>query len=90
MENILNSLILSLKTLQNNDCYLFGSVIDENKVLKSDIDILILYKKKNEPKIIREKLDHILLLFPMHIIFLTYEEESELNFLQKVKAKLIQ
>lgn len=89
MENILNSLISSLKTLPNNDCYFFGSVIDENKVLKSDIDILILYKKKNEPKIIREKLNQILILFPIHIIFLTYEEESELNFLRSVEAILI-
>lgn len=86
MENILNSLILFLKLLPNNECYLFGSIIEENKNLKSDIDILILYKKEDEPQSIIEKLDHILLSFPIHIIFLTYEEESELNFIKNVNA----
>ncbi|WP_411810689.1 nucleotidyltransferase domain-containing protein [Chryseobacterium scophthalmum] len=89
MENTLNSLISSLKLLSNNKCYLFGSIIDENRNLKNDIDILILYKNENEPKIIREKLDQILILFPIHIIFLTYEEEDELNFIQRVNAVLI-
>lgn len=86
MENILNSLISFLKLLPNNECYLFGSIIEENKSLKSDIDILILYKEDNEPKIIREKLDQILISFPVHLIFLTYEEESELNFIDRVTA----
>lgn len=89
MENIVNSLISLLKTLVNNQCYLFGSLLQENKNLKSDIDILILYRNKNEPEIIREKLDPILLSFPVHIIFLTYEEERELNFLQRVTTILI-
>lgn len=89
MENILTSLISLLKTLQNNKCYLFGSSLQEDKNLKSDIDILILYRNENEPKIIREKLAPILLSFPIHIIFLTYEEEVELNFSQRVNAILI-
>jgi predicted nucleotidyltransferase len=89
MEDIINSVISLLKTLPNNDCYLFGSIIDESRKLRNDIDILILYKNKSEPKIIREKLDPILTLFPLHIIFLTYEEEIELNFLQKVNAIFI-
>ncbi|MEJ5053678.1 nucleotidyltransferase domain-containing protein [Sphingobacterium sp. MYb382] len=89
MENILTSLISVLKTLPNNKCYLFGSSLQEDKNLKSDIDILILYRNENEPKIIREKLDPILLSFPIHIIFLTYEEEVELNFSQRVNAILI-
>lgn len=86
MENILNSLISFLKLLPNNKCYLFGSIIEKNKILKSDIDILILYKKENEPQIIRDKLDQILISFPIHIIFLTYEEEKELNFIERVNA----
>lgn len=89
MESVLNSLTSSLKLLPNNHCYLFGSIIEEKKSLKSDIDILILYRNKNEPKIIREKLDQILMSFPIHIIFLTYEEEAELNFSQRVNAILI-
>lgn len=89
MENILIFLISSLKSLPNNNCYLFGSIIEENRNLKSDIDILILYKDKNEPKNIREKLGQLLIEFPIHIIFLTYEEESELNFIQRVNAILI-
>lgn len=89
MESILTSLFLLIKTLPNNKCYLFGSLLQENINLKSDIDILILYKNENEPKIIREKLTPILLLFPIHIIFLTYEEENELNFIKTVKAILI-
>lgn len=89
MENTLTYLISVLKTLQNNECYLFGSSLQEDEKLKSDIDILILYRNENEPKIIREKLDPILLSFPIHIIFLTYEEEVELNFSQRVNGILI-
>jgi len=90
MESILSSLFYLIKRLPNNKCYLFGSLLQENKKLKSDIDILILYKNENEPKIIREKLDPILLSFPIHITFLTYEEEIELNFIKTVNAVLIQ
>ncbi|WP_294332131.1 nucleotidyltransferase domain-containing protein [uncultured Chryseobacterium sp.] len=89
MEKIITSLFFFLKTLPNNDCYLFGSLLNERKSLKSDIDLLILYVREDEPKIIREKLDAILLSFPIHIIFLTYEEEIELNFIQTVSAILI-
>lgn len=90
MEKILASLISLLKTLPNNKCYLFGSSLKENKKLKSDIDIVILYRNENEPSIIREKLDQTLMSFPIHIVFLTYSEEVELNFLQRVNATLIQ
>jgi len=89
MENILNSLTSLLKSLPNNKCYLFGSVLQENKNLKSDIDILILYKNDTDPKIIRDQFDQILISFPIHIIFLTYEEEGELNFIERVNAILI-
>ena len=55
----------------------------------SDIDILILYRLENDIKSIRKEFNCLLDKFPIDLIFLTHEEESELDFISHVNSSLI-
>ena len=68
--------------------YLFGSFLrDPNKA--RDIDILIIYKNESHPRIVREALSDIGLQFPLDLIFMTEEEESQFDFIRSQRAEII-
>lgn len=68
------------KLVQDTKWYLFGSLLrSPRKAI--DIDILILYRSDDTTKIIRGELREVTLRFPIHLIFLSECEESELDFI---------
>lgn len=68
------------------DVYLFGSILNEKDIFK-DIDILIIYDDPSQPPLIRKILSEIEL--PIHLLFLTREEENEFNFIHETEAKKV-
>ncbi|NOQ72711.1 MAG: hypothetical protein GQ574_11945 [Crocinitomix sp.] len=66
--------------------YLFGSSLKEN-VIQNDIDLLVIYKDRETPQMVRDILDKTNL--PIDTIFFTVEEELELGFIEEVKAREI-
>ena len=72
-----------------DEVYLFGSTISNN--VPSDIDLLIIYSKhltRNEVDSLHEKI-YSLLEIPLDITFLTFIEETEVDFLKKLDNKYI-
>lgn len=61
--------------------YLFGSILESS--LANDIDLLVIYSQPNEPKLVREVLDDISQRLPLHLLFMTLEEETETQFLSR-------
>jgi predicted nucleotidyltransferase len=55
----------------------------------SDIDLLIIYTEPQHPKLIRAYFQKTELKLPLHITFLTNEEEVEFDFINSVNAKKI-
>ena len=60
--------------------FLFGSTLNGGTGA-IDIDVLILYRTFTEVISIRKSLSAFLSTRPLHLLFLTYEEERELRFL---------
>lgn len=67
--------------------YVFGSAMYPDKI-PNDIDILIIYNDPNHPKEIRDILDDFGYI-PIHLIFLTLEEEVETNFIKSQNCRSI-
>lgn len=65
--------------------YIFGSILNKNKI-PSDIDLLVIYSNKNEPKKIRNELHLECTFLPIDLIFMTKFEEKELSFIKRTKA----
>lgn len=91
LEEIISQLIITgekaeIKT-SGIDCYLFGSILKTNKF--NDIDILIIYKYQYQIKLIKSLLKNLIQEYPVHILFLTLEEELEFNFITDQGAKEI-
>jgi predicted nucleotidyltransferase len=61
--------------------YIFGSAIRPDTV-PNDIDIFIIYDDPAQPRAIREFLREMNYI-PVHLIFLTAEEEAETDFINK-------
>lgn len=61
--------------------YVFGSASRPNTV-PSDIDILIIYNEPAQPRVLRDLLREVNYI-PVHLIFLTIEEEIETNFIME-------
>lgn len=90
--NSVNDILVFLK--QNLDIfgafeyvYLFGSILDENK-LSNDIDILLVYGKysfqiKSDLTIIRSLLENKFEI-PVDLTVLSIDEEKEVEFLHKI------
>lgn len=88
----LNDILVFLK--QNLDIfdafehvYLFGSILNENK-LSNDIDILLVYEKysfqiKSDLTIIRSLLENKFEI-PIDLTALSFDEEKEVEFLHKI------
>jgi hypothetical protein len=77
---------LSRKT-ESVDCFLFGSILTEK--FPNDIDILILYRHESQLKAIKSELEEMSVTYPLHVIYLTFLEEKEFDFVTQQKAKLI-
>ena len=60
--------------------YLFGSILCCSSS-SSDIDILILYEKREDIALIRNHLDPLEMECPLDLLFMTPEEEAELGFI---------
>ncbi|AXG69054.1 hypothetical protein KORDIASMS9_01273 [Kordia sp. SMS9] len=84
------SLVSQIRTITTTHAhirfYVFGSSLKSHKE-QNDIDILIIYKNAQEPKMIRELLDASHL--PIDMVFFTEEEEEELGFIGEVNASPI-
>jgi predicted nucleotidyltransferase len=68
--------------------YLFGSII-RHEPLPSDVDLLIVYKNDSDARVLRRGLEHLSRFFPLHLLLLRKDEESELNFVNEQKASCI-
>lgn len=70
------------------ECYLFGSILKTPR-LANDIDILIIYQNINYVKDIKKSFSSFSSMYPLHLIFLTYAEEKEFNFIKQQNAKIM-
>lgn len=70
------------------ECYIFGSML-HNISIANDVDILIIYNHENQLDIIKQEFKLLESIYPMHMNYFTYIEESELNFIKNVNAELI-
>lgn len=65
--------------------YIFGSVAaGENS--PSDIDVLLICDHDQDLDRARDVIKEYLLLAPIHLMFMTNQEECELNFIELVSA----
>ncbi len=65
--------------------YLFGSVVN-HEAEASDVDILIVYRTREELLSIREWISRHALRFPLDVTYMSETEENELNFIFEQKA----
>ena len=65
--------------------YLFGSVVN-HEAEASDVDILIVYRTREELPSIREWISPHALRFPLDVTYMSETEEIELNFIFEQKA----
>ena len=70
--------------LSRFECYLFGSILTSN--YPNDIDILILYDNPNDILLFKKCIKPDSLNFPLDILYLTFEEEKQFNFIQEQNA----
>ena len=68
-------------------CYLFGSALISN--YPNDLDILVLYDSVAELEDFKAKINSVEKVFPLHLIYFTYSEEKELNFIKNQNAEQI-
>jgi hypothetical protein len=61
--------------------YIFGSIL--RRCDPNDIDVLIIYERLNEPKLIRASLGTLIFPIPLHLLFMTEEEVEETQFLTR-------
>ena len=90
MKEILYSLKHTAKDMAscgyNLQWYLFGSILTQPGVPK-DIDILVIYDSEYSPNAVRKSLAELSLLAPLHLLFMTNDEEREFNFIESQNAK---
>ncbi|MDR6548139.1 putative nucleotidyltransferase [Chryseobacterium rhizosphaerae] len=82
----INSILINSSIIM--ECYLFGSILHNSK-LANDIDILIIYKCIDNVKYIKKSFLSLSSTYPLHLIFLSYSEEGEFNFIQQQNAEKI-
>ncbi|WP_433630185.1 hypothetical protein [Chryseobacterium cucumeris] len=70
------------------ECYLFGSILKEPK-FANDLDILIIYKNIDHVKYIKESFSSFSAIYPLHLIFFSYSEEKEFNFIKQQNAEIV-
>jgi predicted nucleotidyltransferase len=79
--NIANILSENFKKIANIEVFAFGSAIGIDSS-PNDIDILVVYEDTAIPDKIRSFLEGLGYL-PIHLIFLTRQEEIETDFIRK-------
>ncbi|TBW25548.1 nucleotidyltransferase domain-containing protein [Gramella sp. KN1008] len=67
--------------------YVFGSFANSKKFI--DIDLLIVYEDYKELQIVIKQINRKFSKQLIHITSFTYKEETELDFIQRTKSKLI-
>ncbi|WP_090156184.1 nucleotidyltransferase domain-containing protein [Dyadobacter soli] len=70
------------------ECYIFGSILKDSWN-SNDIDILVLYQNEQHISIVRREMEETKTELPLHVSYLTYNEETELNFISRYGAKLV-
>lgn len=78
---------ISIKT-SGVEGYLFGSILTK-QFNANDVDVLIVYCSEEQISIIKQEFKLLESVIPLHMNYFTYNEETELNFILEVKAKLI-
>ncbi|HIF9391827.1 TPA: nucleotidyltransferase domain-containing protein [Photobacterium damselae] len=68
--------------------YLFGSILQSGRIT-NDVDILVIYDGPEEPAHVREVLHDLSHRYPLDLYFMTNEEESDLDFINRTSAQLI-
>ncbi len=82
----INSEIRRISTKYTNyDFYLFGS-FTVKEIQYGDIDILIIYDTAKHINSIRSDFKNINTFEKFDLMFLNFDEEQELKFVEKVKA----
>lgn len=61
--------------------YIFGSLLRTQN--PNDIDLLVLYKIHKDISIIKKYLYRLANNYPLHCLFLTFDEEIEFNFIKE-------
>ena len=89
LENIISELKAIGEGLRSKvegiDCYLFGSILTNAK-LANDIDVLIVYKNRDQLQILKHELKIFASHNPLHLSYFTFCEEQELSFMKGQKA----
>ncbi|MFT3814971.1 MAG: hypothetical protein QM740_16600 [Acidovorax sp.] len=75
-------------TAEGSKWYLFGSV-DRDEADARDIDLLILCMGHSQADALRKAIDPDYLELPLHLAFMTFEEESEVAAVRMQKGRAI-
>jgi len=67
-------------------CYIFGSALRSS--FYNDIDLLVVYENVEILRLIKRKMLALELLYPIHLMCLTFLEEREFDFVYEQKALL--
>jgi predicted nucleotidyltransferase len=78
---------ISIKT-SGLEVYLFGSILTKRHNA-NDVDILVVYSNEEQISIIKQEFKPLECIIPLHLIYFTYYEQIELNFISKVKAERV-
>ena len=73
------------KLVQNVEWYVFGSLLREPQ-RAADIDILVVYRSDDAADLIRRELRAAAIRFPIHLLFLSECEETELQFVHSQRC----
>ena len=65
--------------------YIFGSALDPNAAW-SDIDILVLCQNESDGQITREALENLLAKYPIDLLIMSHDEESEFDFVRSERC----
>jgi hypothetical protein len=68
--------------------YLFGSALHPDSVW-SDVDILIVCEVDKDGRLARDTLSDLCMLYPIHLIIMTSQEETEFDFIRSENCQRI-
>lgn len=80
--------IENIETNESLHAYLFGSARRAESTW-SDIDILIVCKLDEDGQLARNKLHSLCLQYPIHLLIMTFEEQTEFDFIRSEDCQLI-
>lgn len=65
--------------------FLFGSILTGRRPV-GDVDLLVIYASDDEPAQVRHHLSVVASEIPLHVIFMTADEEIETHFIEVTRA----